>query len=328
MSYTNKSIWNSIKLTRMQSLPGKEFWKSLSPTFLHYGEQEELCAKTEETLNAEFMHNWQQTSENIVCRTFGTAQSKKITLARLKELDKRRKRVSQSWEYVLSQSELLHVWLAFRMAEATAKQEYTTNPIQIEGGYNHRMLNLISNHYTPENRHNVEACLDSDAKAMGLWMVDYIRTVLIPRINNLSKRYFDKVHADIPEYFPLKYEFFHTGSSDYWHNPDKIGCKNLLEGWLSKTINGPSHDLKCVSAIDVFMNYTSSVNHVFTHFAFVKELYAYFNEDSDIYRTLEDGVCPGAFHAVRQRILNISIGDLSKPLLLRQKLPPPQEIYV
>lgn len=328
MSYKEKTIWDTIKLTRIQSLPGREFWKSLSPTFLQYGEQEELCANHESILNADFHNSWQQATEKILCKASDSDQCMKYTLSRLKELDRRRKGESQSWEYVLSQSKLLHIWLAFRMAEAAAKQEYTSNPIQIEGGYNHQMLNLISKQYTPENRHNVEACLDSDTKAIGLWMVDYVRTVLIPRINDLSRKYFDKVHADIPEYFPLKHEFFYTGPSDYWHNPDKKGCISLMEGWLSKTINGPSSDLECVSAIDVFMNYASSVNHVFSHIAFVKELYAYFNENSEIYRTLEDGVCPGAFHAVRQRILNISIGDISKPFLLRQKLPPPQESLV
>ena len=328
MSYKDKTIWDTIKLTRIQSQPGKEFWKSLSPTFLHYGEQEILCANHESILNSEFHNSWQQAIDSIVCKASGRNQCKQHTLSRLKELDRRRKSGSNSWEDVLPQSALLHVWLAFRMAEAAAKQEYTSNPIQIEGGDNHQMLNLISKHYTSENRHNVETCLDNDTKAIGLWMVDYVRTVLLPRINELARRYFDKVHADIPEYFPLKYEFFHTGPSDYWHNPDKKGCICLLESWLSKTISGPSSDLECVSAIDVFMDYASSVNHVYSHFGFVKELYGYFSENSEIYRTLENGVCPGAFHAVRQRILNISIGDISKPLLLRQKLSPPQELLV
>ncbi|HOD99833.1 MAG TPA: hypothetical protein PLD40_03835 [Kiritimatiellia bacterium] len=325
MRYKDKTMWDTIKLTRIQSLPGKKFWKSLSPTFLHFGEQEELCAAHEAVLKSEFQHSWQQATESIICGLAGRDQCKKYTRSRLKKLGRRRKDKAQSWEYILPQSVLLHAWLAFRMAEAAAKQTYTSNPIQIDGGDNHQMLNLVSQRYTPENRSNVDACLDNDSKAIGLWMVDYVRTVLIPRINELARRYFGKAHADIPEYFPLKYKIYYTEPSNYWHNPDKKGCIRLLESWLSKTIRGPSSDLECVSAIDVFLNYVSSVNHVYSHFTFVKELYAFFNEDSEIYRTLENGVCPGAFHAVRQRILNISIGDISKPLFLRQKLSPPRK---
>lgn len=279
MAYCDRSVWDALKLTRYQSLPANIFWRAFSPTFIKFGEQEEWCAKQEADMDAEFEREWQSAIEHIFSGTTASNQSRTIASNRLRALDKNRGPKGKPWEFVLPQTKLLHAWLAFRMAEAAAKQPFTSNPIQIEGGDNSQMNSLLKEHYTPDNRDAVEANLDDDAKAIGLWMVDYIRTKLMPLINKATIAYCEKTHSEIPEFFPLKRTVYHMTSGDYWHNPEKRECTDIASGWLRRTIRGSDAELACASAIDVFIEYAKDVRHLSTHIEFVKELYRFFDEN-------------------------------------------------
>ena len=315
----------SLYVTRLHFLPANKFWKALSPTFLEYGEEEELAARREHELNEQFMRSWDNAIFSIIFNTPNNTRSRKSVEQYLNQCEAKRKMKNATWPHNFPYSDILHVYLAMRMAEAVANTPYSDNPSDTEDGDNRMMRNLVELHYSKNIYDEVECVLDNKIKAVAKWMIDYIRTEAMPLVNRTLVHKYGKKAPDIPEYFPVKFKVYDTsGVTDYWHNPNMKTCTQITKRWLNPLANSTVADIAIGSAFTIFHEYIKNVHHVSTHMNLIDKLYKVFDYETNIYRALEEGVCNGAFHAVCQRIFNISIGDISKPVALRQKLPPPQ----
>lgn len=188
-------------------------------------------------------------------------------------------RIEQGSELRNSQTKLLTMFLIAKRAESAAKQRFTNEPVEIEGGFNSIMEALVHNGYTAETIAQIEKNLDPRLIKIGWKMLEYMRDHSRPEVEKATFRLLGAVPPMYGEwYFPM------DRANDKRNVAGGRNAYTLVQGFM-KMLTPNKLDFRPVDAFERFLSHFDDLNHVVSHIEIVDQQNRIFNHP-DMQKTL------------------------------------------
>ena len=188
-------------------------------------------------------------------------------------------RIEQGSELRNSQTKLLTMFLIAKRAESAAKQRFTNEPVEIEGGFNSIMEALVHNGYTAETVAQIEKNLDPRLIKIGWKMLEYMRDHSRPEVEKATFRLLGAVPPMYGDwYFPM------DRANDKRNVAGGRNAYTLVQGFM-KMLTPNKLDFRPVDAFERFLSHFDDLNHVVSHIEIVDQQNRIFNHP-DMQKTL------------------------------------------
>jgi hypothetical protein len=180
-------------------------------------------------------------------------------------------RIEQGSELRNSQTKLLTMFLIAKRAESAAKQKFTNEPIEIEGGFNSIMEALVHNGYTAETVAQIEKNLDPRLIKIGWKMLEYMRDHSRPEVEKATFRLLGAVPPMYGDwYFPM------DRANDKRNVAGGRNAYTLVQSFM-KMLTPNNLDFRPVDAFERFLSHFDDLNHVVSHIDVVDQQNRIFN---------------------------------------------------
>lgn len=181
------------------------------------------------------------------------------------------KRVEQGAELRNSPVILWDMWLTAKRAESAAKQKFSNEPQEIEGGFNSMMEALVDHKITAETVQMIEKNLDPRLIRVGWKLLDYMRNHSRPQVEAMGFRLLGAV--------PPMYGDLYFPTSRRNDRRKVAGGRNpytLIMSFMKPLV--PNNlDFKWQDPLEKFISHFEDLNHVVSHIDVVDEQNRIFN---------------------------------------------------